>query len=123
MVVDLVLDAIAAYRITRLVTADVITEGPRRAIVLAAFAGGHVPNLVALPGVPVVEALTDWEAEHPQHPAPKIATLVTCRWCAGVWVAAAVTVARRCAPRAWQPVAEWMTVAAACALLARIEDD
>ena len=36
---------------------------------------------------------------------PKLARLITCRWCAGVWIAAGVVGARSLAPRAWTPVA------------------
>jgi hypothetical protein len=53
--------------------------------------------------------------------APKLATLVTCRWCAGVWIAAGVVLARRVAPRQWAPVAEVLAVAAAGTLVAGLE--
>jgi hypothetical protein len=55
------------------------------------------------------------------HP-PRLATLVTCRWCAGVWIAGGVAAARRCAPTAWDPVARGLALAAAAVLLAGLED-
>jgi len=51
-----------------------------------------------------------------------LATLVTCRWCAGVWIAAGVMVARTAMPRAWQPVSQALALSAAAVLLSRLED-
>jgi len=54
---------------------------------------------------------------------PKIARLITCRWCAGVWIAGGVVLARSVAPRMWQPIARGMALSAGAALLAGLEDD
>lgn len=112
--VDLAVDAVAAYRITRLITEDTITETPRWAVIEHAYR--HDPG----DGPTGAETWDDYARNDPDP--PKLATLVTCRWCMGVWVGAAVVVARRVAPRVWAPVADAAVCAAAAALLARFED-
>jgi hypothetical protein len=135
--IDLLLDALAAYRLTRLVTADTILDEPREAIVRAAYerAGrarrrgdrwtvnfgdsivGH--DTYAKDGDP-----TWWaDTAHSDPSAPKLATLVTCRWCAGMWIAAGVVAARRVIPSLWKPLGTALAMSAAAALLARAEED
>lgn len=118
MIPALLVDAVAAYRLTKLVTDDTITRGPREAVIREAYLrAGHPPEIVEgddLTEMAIVDTV--------EGTAPKIATLVTCRWCAGMWVGAGVIAARRLAPRAWSPVAETLAVAAAAALLAGFED-
>lgn len=119
-------DALAAYRLTRLVTADTILAEPRNAIARWAY---HRAAM-AKPAEPLPElAYTELAGPQPwadlamdDPDAPKLATLVTCRWCAGVWVAFGVVAARRLFPRAWQPVARALALSAGAALLARLED-
>jgi hypothetical protein len=117
----LLVDALAAYRLTRLVTADTITEPARGAIIERAYRADRVTHregvsLVAEPGGTWSEvALNDPEP-------PKLAELVTCRWCAGMWVSLGVVAARRLVPRAWRPLADTLALSAAAALLARLED-
>jgi len=111
---DLVVDLLAAYRLTRLATVDVVSEPARQAVVrrvgVAAAGSDGADDLSA-------------EAMVAADPAPpKLATLVTCRWCAGMWVAGGVGAARRWAPRAWSPVAWGLALSAGAALLARLED-
>src|SRR3954468_9161690 len=90
-----VVDVLATYRLTRLVTADVISEPARQAVLRRVGArapeGADAPNAQA-----IVESLAE---------PPRLATLVTCRWCAGMWIAGGVTLARTIAPKAWRPVA------------------
>jgi hypothetical protein len=107
-----VVDALATYRLTRLATADVISESARMAVVRRAGAEPP-PGQEELSAQEVVEALTD---------PPKLATLVTCRWCAGMWIAAGVVTARRLAPDAWEPVGRGLALSAAAVLLARFEE-
>lgn len=109
---DLVVDLLAAYRLTRLATADVVSEPIRRSVVVAA--GTSTPE-----GAPSGTA-EELVAGDPSP--PRLATLVTCRWCAGVWVAAGVGAARALVPRAWPPVAWSLALSAGAALLARAED-
>ena len=108
----LLVDGLATYRLTRLATADVISE-PVRMAVLRRVGAEPQPGEEDPTAQEVVESL-----EHP----PRLATLVTCRWCAGVWIAAAVTAARLIAPRAWEPVARGLALSAGAVLLARFED-
>lgn len=125
--IGLLLDAVATYRLTRLATADVITDPMRERIIEASYtsAGRHG------------EALSTWgtsdgpdqgpgfwrDVVELDHDPPKLATLITCRWCAGMWVAFAVVIARTVAPRAWSPVRDALAFSTAAALLARLEDD
>lgn len=120
-VAELALDCVAGYRLTRLATADTITARPRDALVRLSYSSVYGED-----------DADDWEEANPHDSwsdramhdpeAPALATLVTCRWCMGVWIAAGIVTARRLAPRWWQPVAEGAAVAAAAALLARGED-
>lgn len=110
--IGLVVDALATYRLTRLATADVISEPVRMAVVRRAGAK-PAPGQDDLTAQEVVEGIAD---------PPKLATLVTCRWCAGVWIAVGVAAARRLAPDAWEPVGRALALSAAAVLLARLED-
>ena len=114
---DLAVDAVACYRITRLLVADRITAPLRDAAIRASY--------VASEGADSVE---DWEADSPHETwsdraaedpgaGTWLGRLLTCPWCTGVWVAIAVVAARRLAPRWWAPVAETASVAAAAGLL------
>ena len=110
--IELVVDGLATYRLTRLATADVISE-PARQAVLRRVGAEPPPGRDDPTAQEVVESL-----DHP----PRLATLVTCRWCAGIWIAAGVASARRFAPEVWDPVGRGLALAAAAVLLARIED-
>lgn len=48
---------------------------------------------------------------------------ITCRWCAGVWIAGGVVAARTFAPKVWSSVARGMALSAVATLLARLESD
>lgn len=115
---DLLYDALAAYRITRLISADTITQ-PLRVRVIR-FAYEHRDGSVGA----VFENAPDdeWDERPGNDPdAPKLATLVTCRYCVGVWVAAGVTLARWWFPRQWEPVARGLACAGAAVLIAGLE--
>ena len=60
---------------------------------------------------------------HHGDDAPKLATLVTCPWCASFYVAIAVVVARRIAPRAWTPIARALAGSHLAGLAANIDVD
>jgi hypothetical protein len=112
----LLTDVLATYRLTRLATVDVIAEPARRAV---------LRRTGALPADATVEEdprVTQDVVEDLEEP-PRLATLVTCRWCAGVWIAAGVSVARLVAPAVWDPVARGLALSAGAVLLARLEDD
>lgn len=111
--IPLLLDFLASYRLTRLITADTILDGPRDALVRWAYRRpGFRP---ATDEDPVAYAIGDPNA-------PKLATLVTCRWCASVHLAALVVIARRRFPRQWAPIAEALALSAGAALIAGLED-
>lgn len=114
---ELAVDAIAAHRLTRLVTTDSITRRPRRALIELAYlrANGYAPT-------PVDGDTWDDIVDDDPHPPP-LAKLLRCRWCMGVWCAAGVTVARRVAPRSWPRLARLLVVADAAALIATLEED
>lgn len=110
-----VIDCLAAHRLVRLVTADVITQPWRDALVCHAY---------RRQGDTGQEPATGWADYAEQDPAaPRLATLLTCRWCTGVWVAAAVIAARRFAPVPWGYLARALAASSAAALLAAPEDD
>jgi len=109
----LAVDALATYRLTRLATADVISEPVRMAVIRRT---GVIPP-------PGEEEPTAQEVVESMQDPPRLATLLTCRWCAGMWIAAAVTMARVVAPRAWEPVARGLALSASAVLLSRLEDD
>lgn len=109
--IDLAVDALAAYRLTRLVTRDTITR-PARAAVIAAAYGRGAEHMSA--------ELWEDEVDGDPHP-PALAKLITCSWCASVWVGAGVMLARRLFPRAWQPCAYGLACAAVAGLAAAIE--
>jgi hypothetical protein len=109
----LAVDVLATYRLTRLATADVISEPVRMAMVRRT---GAVPP-------PGEDDPTAQEVVESMQDPPRLATLLTCRWCAGIWIAAAVTTARAVAPRAWEPVARGLALSASAVLLSRLEDD
>lgn len=100
MIEELLVDALAAFRITRLIVADDITEPPRARLLQAIYAAGDRE-----PPADVGVGCTWTDAVHQDPDPPKLATLVTCPWCAGFYVSLGVVVARRLAPRFWRPVA------------------
>lgn len=111
--IPLLLDFLSAYRITRLITADTILDGPRDALVRRAY---RRPGF--RPGAD--EDAVTYAMGDPN--APPLATLVTCRFCASVWIGFAVVIARRRFPRQWAPIAEALALSAGAALIAGLED-
>lgn len=116
----LVVDALAVYRLTRLVTADTLTQTGRDWIIRWSYNRWRpsVPTHEDELGSGTLQSM----AQSDEWLAPSLAKLITCRWCAGVWVAAGVTAARWCAPVLWGPPAWGLAVSCAAPLLARFED-
>lgn len=118
---DLTLDALAAYRLTRLITLDELLHEPREAIVEAAY---NAANKRTAERCREAE-LTSWAAvaieDVDDHEAPKLAVLVTCRWCTGMWVALGVVAVRRF--RWWRPLRDALALGSAAALVAGLERD
>lgn len=113
----MVLDALAVHRLTRLATADTITRPLRARIIRGAYElrDGHEP---------AEHETESWWDKLPESDddAPKLAAFVICRWCTGLWISCFVVVARRYAPRAWEPLARVLAGSTAAALLAGLEE-
>lgn len=125
---DHAVDALAAFRLTRLATADSITQDAREAVLSWAMRNNDDPpsfhDATWPPDLDADRPMQHWVEAHREHhePIPKLADLVTCRWCASVWVSLGVVAARRLAPRLWGPLARALAMSALAALLARLED-
>jgi hypothetical protein len=83
-------DALAVYRLTRLLLNDGIVDRPRE----AALARLRRRNNL------------------------KLVELIECPWCTGFWAAAGVVLTRRTAPRLWEPISSVLAFSAAAGLLA-----
>jgi hypothetical protein len=112
---QLAVDLLATHRLVRLATADTITQPIRDAVVCHAYRrqgdNGSTP----------ANGWADYAEADPE--APKLASLVVCRWCTGIYVAALVVAARRLAPTPWGYLARALAASSAAALLAAMEDD
>lgn len=117
--IEALLDTLACYRLTRLITRDGLTVDLRAAVIRAAYGS---QDALALPLPSWWETPAEWEerAREDDDP-PKLAELILCPWCVSVWVAAGVLIARSRFPRAWAPVARLLALAAAAALVAANE--
>ena len=88
-------DVLAAARIVRLLRRDAIGDPARERFIAWAYGGQELH-----------EAYATWQDQAALDPeAPRLAELIGCSWCLGVWTAAFVLVARRAAPRLWDPLA------------------
>lgn len=125
---ELALDGIAAYRLTRLITRDVITRPLRARVIARSY--GYAFNSASIPGeyakAPDNQRRRfqelEWERMVPNDDAPpRLAKLVTCQWCVGIYVGAAVAFARWRWPRAWGFAARALTAASAAALIPGLE--
>ncbi len=112
---ELLVDALATYRLTRLATADIISEPLRQSIIGRLLLAG--PEPLEMDGSKTAQEVVEG-LESP----PKAASLITCRWCAGVWIAGGVVAARSLMPKAWQPVSRGLALSAGAALFSRLED-
>lgn len=87
---SLLVDVLACYRLTRLVTTDHLTE-PARDHLIEAFRVAGMDRMVYA---------------------------MRCDWCTGMWVAFGVVAARRVAPRAWDPIARVLAFSAVTGIVA-----
>lgn len=88
-VIDLTLDALATFRISRLVTSDVLFDDQRARLHMWLEAEGH----------------------------DKLAYLLQCGWCSSIYVAGGVIVARQVVPRAWSVASRVLAFSAVAGLL------
>lgn len=115
---EAVVDVLSGYRLTRLATADVITR-PLRARVIR-YAYEHDERYETFDAAGHSEVDLDEMPENDDE-APKLADFVKCRWCTGIWISVFVVVARRYAPRVWDPLARALALSATAALVAGLE--
>lgn len=111
-------DVLAVHRLVRLVTTDTITRPIRERLVEQSYGDrldGETPETPATP--------TMWSdfAEDDGDP-PFVAGLVTCRWCASIWIAAGAVAAHGLVPALWLPLAGLLALSSASTLLAALED-
>lgn len=129
--IDLIVDVLAVHRLTRLIVDDTLTQEPRERVIAHAYGADIVGGLDGR----VARMLDDAEQNHLvaldasdywqqivglDEMPPKLATLVTCRWCASVWVGLAVVVVRR--RRWWRPLATALALSSASTMLVSVED-
>lgn len=91
-------DAMAVKRATRLVVQDDLTASIREGIIEWAYQRAGVSIETA-----GTETVTEFAQNDPN--CPKLAALISCSFCASVWLAMGAVTARRYAPRAWEPIA------------------
>jgi hypothetical protein len=90
--VDLAVDALAVYRLTRLATVDTFPA--------AASAR---------------ERVTRWARNNDR---PAVEELIHCPWCIGFWIATGAVLVRAATPRAWGPFARALALSAAAGVIA-----
>lgn len=92
--VALIVDALAVFRLVRLVLADVILDRPR-----------------------------DWLIARSRRKASTLAYFLSCAWCTSIWLAAGAVSARLLLPQLWAPIAVGLALSAvASVLMARVGD-
>lgn len=97
---DLLVDAGAVYRLTKLVVDDALTQGLRERIVAASQRRLDRSNVTRIYGSDVADA------------GGPIAYVVACPWCASIWLGAGVVIARRLFPLPWGLAARGLSMSA-----------
>lgn len=100
---DLLLDVGAAYRLTRLVTSDALTEGLRERVIERGARRASLADDMA--------AARRYGPEVAEAGGP-LAYLIECPWCTSIYVGVGVAVARRLAPLPWSHAARALTLSA-----------
>lgn len=122
-VVALVLDALATYRLTKLVVDDTLTAEARDAVVRTAYeaAGRRAATEVEHPEVLTSRLPDAWATcVVPNDPdPPKLATLATCPWCASVYIGFGVVALRHFVPGFWRPIARALAFSAVAGLVSQ----
>ena len=126
-VLVLVVAALAVHRLTRLIVADTVLD-PVRWRLLARWPADDTTftadwvtvDDTTTGGAPVVELDTPglWAATEPHW----LGTLITCVWCASMWVAAAVTVVLWAAGPIVLPAVVWWLLPFALSSVAATAD-
>lgn len=119
-----VVDALATYRLTRLVVTDSLLDEIRTGTLI--WLGeecrrcDHVIDAHSQPpGQPPRCTIIGCSCALyvPRH--PKLAELLECPWCVSIWIAAGVVAARRIAPRLWGPIAALLAASTIAGVLSR----
>jgi hypothetical protein len=135
---DLAIDSLAVYRLTRLVTRDRVLRSARARWIKASY-GVDIDRrlrehrekngtLDDKTDVPKWAAETyDWMEATADHEwdqvvdgddgAPMLAYLARCPWCVSIYVGLGVTIARLVAPRAWSLIARALAASAVAGLV------
>lgn len=87
-----IIDALATYRLTKLVIDDEITAEAR-------------------------EKLEDHLSAHPGKLSDKVSYLITCPWCVSIWAGAGVKVLRLASPKAANVVSGFLAASAITGLI------
>lgn len=117
---ELLVDAFACHRLTRLVTADTITRPARAGIIRWAYTHKPMPWRDVQP---LGASEAEWDQmPHDDDDAPKLAAFIVCPWCVGLWISVGICGLRRYACPVWVPVARALAISSAAALLAGHED-
>jgi hypothetical protein len=90
--IDLAVDALAVYRLTRLATVDTFPA--------AASARDRISSWARASGRPAVDEL------------------IHCPWCIGFWISAGVVLVGAGMPRAWNPLARALALSAVAGVIA-----
>lgn len=96
----LLVDGLAVYRATRLVTSDSLTADVRERVLQLAYRRDG--RKLAEPN----PSRDKGETPHDDPAPPKLAVLVTCPWCVGFWFTIGAVVWRRSSPGSWGMFAE-----------------
>lgn len=117
--IELLVDALATFRVTRLAVEDVLTADLRDAVIETIYVKAGKSEWARDRFLTGEHAAGEWAevVAHDPDP-PKLATLATCPWCAGMYVSAGVAVLRRVAPRVWAPLARVLALSAAAGIIA-----
>lgn len=115
--IALLLDALATFRLTKLVTHDTLTVEARESLIAGAYrwAGREEWGREQL-----ISNCPSWAEDVVPNDCdpPKLAVLVSCPWCSGMWIAIGVVALRRLVPRWWAPLAKALALSAAAGLTA-----
>jgi hypothetical protein len=112
----LIVDGLAAARLTRLVTTDRVTRRARDLFIEGAYESAGLAAATR----PFIDSPGDWaEWAAEDRDVPPTAYLVTCDWCTGAWVAALLALGHVVAPKATRVVTRAAAVAWVAGLLAR----
>lgn len=100
----LLFDALACYRLTRLVCADTLTEPLRQWLIGTVQTSDRL-----LDGLPISVAAR-----------PRLADFLGCPWCVSAWCAAGVVLAQSLIPSAWLYASAVLAFSALAGLLSEL---